>query len=219
MIGSGWTFGIRLTDSGPSPNDIQYFGNSNLATTPNVSIFRNFENVVYVNTGNEMLVGTTTDAGTYKMQVSGKAYIADQMQVINTSANPAFHLGTFTSTDTRSTFTSVFGQLNAINASATNNTWSKLNFGDGGGTAATVATQIMNAANDYGDLAIWTRAADGLLERMRINGNVTTVNSVMKITPMTTTQRNALTASQGMIIYNSTIDSIQIRTASAWRSL
>jgi len=48
-----------------------------------------------------------------------------------------------------------------------------------------------------------------------IDGQLKVINPIT-LPKLTTTQRNALTAAEGMFIYNTTIDSIQYRNASAW---
>ena len=48
--------------------------------------------------------------------------------------------------------------------------------------------------------------------------NITSVSQII-FTGMTTTQRNALTASAGMMIYNSTTNKLQCYNGSSWNDL
>lgn len=47
-------------------------------------------------------------------------------------------------------------------------------------------------------------------------GNGISLDNVLKLKSMTTTQRDALTASAGMIIFNSTTSKINVYSGSAW---
>jgi|ETNvirenome_6_85_1030632.scaffolds.fasta_scaffold04411_8 hypothetical protein len=50
-------------------------------------------------------------------------------------------------------------------------------------------------------------------------GSVNIVNTPLTLASFTTAERDALTASNGMLIYNSTLDKVQAREAGSWVSL
>jgi hypothetical protein len=50
-------------------------------------------------------------------------------------------------------------------------------------------------------------------------GSVNIVNTPLTLASFTTTERDALTASNGMLIYNSTLNKVQAREAGSWVSL
>ncbi|SVB69911.1 uncharacterized protein METZ01_LOCUS222765 [marine metagenome] len=50
-------------------------------------------------------------------------------------------------------------------------------------------------------------------------GSVNIVDTPLTLGSFTTTERDALTASNGMLIYNSTLDKVQAREAGSWVSL
>lgn len=54
-----------------------------------------------------------------------------------------------------------------------------------------------------------------------VNGNTTVNTTTGAFSPprMTTTQRDALTAANGMVIYNSTTDALNVRAAGAWKAV
>jgi hypothetical protein len=51
------------------------------------------------------------------------------------------------------------------------------------------------------------------------SGNGIILDNVLKLKSLTTTQRNALTASAGMIIFNSTTSKINVYSGSAWEEV
>jgi hypothetical protein len=50
-------------------------------------------------------------------------------------------------------------------------------------------------------------------------GSVNIVNTPLTLASFTTTERDALTASNGMLIYNTTLNKVQAREAGSWVSL
>ena len=64
------------------------------------------------------------------------------------------------------------------------------------------------------DLAFTTGGNGSATEKLRIRGDGQVV-----YTPMTTTQRDALTAQEGGVIYNSTANKLQVYNGSAWGDL
>tara|TARA_A100001201_G_scaffold133690_1_gene120935 strand:+ start:261 stop:464 length:204 start_codon:yes stop_codon:yes gene_type:complete len=51
------------------------------------------------------------------------------------------------------------------------------------------------------------------------SGNGISLDNVLKLKSLTTTQRDALTASAGMIIFNSTTSKINVYSGSAWEEV
>jgi len=76
-----------------------------------------------------------------------------------------------------------------------------------------VGTALFSVRND-GNVGIGTisPATSAILD-------VTSTTGAVLFPRMTTTQRDALTAVNGMVIYNSTLDKLQVRAAAAWVSL
>lgn len=76
-----------------------------------------------------------------------------------------------------------------------------------------VGTDLFSVRND-GNIGIGTSspAASAILD-------ITTTTGALLFPRMTTVQRDALTAVNGMVIYNLTLDKLQVRAAGAWVSL
>lgn len=51
------------------------------------------------------------------------------------------------------------------------------------------------------------------------SGNGITLDNVLKLKSLTTTQRDALTASAGMVIFNSSTSKINVYSGSAWEEV
>jgi hypothetical protein len=67
----------------------------------------------------------------------------------------------------------------------------------------------VNAASFYGEQGIFGDVQVDTLD----------VGSVLKCSSLTTTQRNALTAANGMVIYNSTDNKLQVYENGSWTNL
>jgi|TARA_R110000824_G_scaffold361578_1_gene549501 hypothetical protein len=67
----------------------------------------------------------------------------------------------------------------------------------------------VNAASFYGEQGIFGDVQVDTLD----------VGSVLKFSNLTTTQRNALTAANGMVVYNTSDNKIQVYENGAWANL
>jgi hypothetical protein len=177
----------------------------------------------------ELLLNTTTDAGDYKLQVSGNAYVTGTTVLARTSGNVG--VGTespasFGKVGIRTSGGTEAG-VGIYSPSTTNG--AKLTLYDDQNNAGIYTVPTLNGS----DLVLQTNTS----ERFRIISN-TGVVSINDATPeasaqldvfsttrgflpprMTTTQRDAISSpAAGLVIYNTTTSKLQVYTT-AWTDL
>jgi len=86
----------------------------------------------------------------------------------------------------------------------------RFDFFVGGGSGGDIVLTL-NADNNVG-IGTQTPATSAILE-------VSSTTGAVLFPRMTTTQRDALTAVNGMVIYNSSLDKLQVRAGGSWVSL
>lgn len=101
-----------------------------------------------------------------------------------------------------------------------NKTTGSVTFGavDGTGAVAITADGVQSTTGDFtGQLNI----ALGEVLDMNINGQLAIegTTSVLKVSRLTATQRDALTPAQGMIVFNTTATKLQVYNGLAWADL
>jgi hypothetical protein len=187
--------------------------------------------------GSELFVGhsgSPTDAGDYKLQVSGNAYVtgttvlaatSGNVGIGSTTANAKLHVTNGSAYVTAATSQSVFLRLYA-NAQTSN----QLEIGQGFASTTDNIGYIFNTANaalifgtNYIDRGRFE--ADGDLV---IGGTSASASAIVDITSttkgflpprMTTTQRDAISSpAAGLVIYNTTTSKLQVYTT-AWTDL
>jgi hypothetical protein len=70
----------------------------------------------------------------------------------------------------------------------------------------------INAALIFGEVA---RVAQGEIDNLEMKGTA----GAITLHNLTTTQRDALTAANGMIIYNTTDSKVQVRESGSWNNV
>ena len=167
---------------------------------------------LYLNPGgNNVVIGTTTDAG-YKLDVNGTARV---------SAN-AISVGTFTGTagSTRVVVNNTSANPNTGFSLSSNNVikWSLASYG---------ATSDFTFYNDaFGSDALFIK---GNTNNVMIGTTTDVASALLNITSttkgflpprMTTTQKNAIASpASGLVVYDTTLGKLCVRGASAWETI
>ena len=164
------------------------------------------------NANGEFLINTTTDAGDYKLQVSGNAYVTGTFTAVDAlQAKSALFTGNFNN--------SVIGWFDQ------NSTTTDQSFGvliDGGTSANDYALRVRNAAassdlfrvSGNGNVGIGTASPSASAQL-----DVTSTTGGFLPPRMTSTQRDAISSpAAGLVIYNTTTSKLQVYTT-AWTDL
>jgi hypothetical protein len=173
----------------------------------------------------ELLIATTTDAGDYKLQVSGNAYVTGTTVLAATSGNvgiggtPTDKLSLAYTTDGAAGIDMSNQSTNAaartrITMQTQGGNWYIDGIRTGGEFAITRASTEVLRIDGAGDFGIGTNspAASALMD-------LTSTTKGFLPPRMTTTQRDAIVSpAAGLVIYNTTTSKLQVYTT-AWTDL
>jgi hypothetical protein len=226
---NGTDYGMTLQQDNASGLGLQIFRNGTTWGGTPFNIQTSSSTLFSVSSAAEVLVNTTTDAGDYKLQVSGNAYVTGTTVLARTSGNVG--VGTespasFGKVGIRTSGGTEAG-VGIYSPSTTNG--AKLTLYDDQNNAGIYTVPTLNGS----DLVLQTNTS----ERFRIISN-TGVVSINDATPeasaqldvfsttrgflpprMTTTQRDAISSpAAGLVIYNTTTSKLQVYTTS-WTDL
>lgn len=207
-------------------NGSDLYFNTNTNTTGGGFYFRNtssYNVLMNLTSSGELLVGTTTDAGNYRVQVSGNAYISGILNIgdvgseyINVTADQNSSVSTrIRNNNTGSSAYAMVG----VNASG--NSWG---FRMGSSAANNNALEIVSNAfgTPVSRLNITTGGIVGIGTTSPNASSIVDISSTTGgfLPPrMTTTQRDAISSpAAGLVIYNTTTSKLQVYTTS-WTDL
>lgn len=154
-----------------------------------------------------------------------------------TGPGSKLHIVTST-TQTGFATSSVQESIRLQNTNATADNWTEIvNYSQAGAITGGIGFQNTNQTSSYGDIAFYTRGVGGWGERMRIDeaGNIgigtmaPNASALLDMTSttkgllpprMTTSQRDAIASpATGLVIFNTTSNSLEVRTSTAWMAL
>jgi hypothetical protein len=219
---------IRVETSGGSQR--LYIGQDTLMLNTSASgvirLSRNYSSAAFINSSSEFLINTETDAGDYKLQVSGNIYSTSTAVFAATSGSvgigttsPVYaKLQLLTSgsgiVHQRAAGDYFYGTgFNGNNAFLTYYTSSNFIFGYGSSTGGAPSVNTMTLTTG-GSVGIGTTSpnASALFD-------VTSTTKGFLPPRMTTTERNAIASpAAGLVIYNTTDSKLQVYTT-AWTDL
>jgi len=196
-------------------------GSGSNNTTISLDVGNSTTSVLKIFDGGDLLIGQAPTAGAIMM---GDVAVTSYRLSIRSINNTANALQLYRSISTN--------EAGVIHAFAMNDSASAKTE-----IAYAVGTMVDNTAGSVkGAFAVYTRDGASILEKFRIDEagrvgigtiapatsaklEISSTTGAVLFPRMTTTQRDALTAVDGMVIYNSTLDKLQVRAAAAWVSL